>query len=1164
MSLQFYFGGSGIGKSRKLHEDIIAEAMQNPRTNYLVIVPDQFTMQTQMDFVNEHPSHGIMNIDVLSFGRLSHRILEEVGEDNMPLLDDTGKSLILRRIARQLEQDLPALGSKLKKIGYIHEVKSVISEFMQYGISPDGVHELVEYAKGRGALKSKLTDLETLYRAFLAYIDKQFLTKEETLGLLKRSLHKSRIIKDSVIAFDGFTGFTPIQYQVIRELLVLASQVKMTVILHGDENPYEMDGEQKLFHLSKKTVWDVKKLADQVSVGELPPVLILPKNMLHNWAKESNAQVIFNEKTRFAANPALSHLEAHILRYPLVPYVGETEAIHLSRANTIHDEIREACIRIKQLVREEHYQYRDIAVVSGDLNGYANLIQEIFSAYEIPIYLDYTRAILQNPFTRYVRSALQVAEQNFSMDAMLRYLRSGMSCLQEEEVDRLENYLRKCGIKGKRAWTHPFANKGKQSDNMEPVIAEMNGYRERIIEELEPLLKRGHTASEYIKSLYVFLVQNHCQEKLEEKAEWFEKQGDPVRGKEYSQIYRLTIDLLDQMEMLLGNEEMDYTEFLQILEAGFGELQVGTIPGEVDRVLVGDMERTRLKQVKVLFFLGINDGNIPKGTSKGGLISDIDREFLQKSTYELAPTPRQQMYLQRLYLYMNMTKPSHALYMSYAAMNEAGVTLQPSYLMNTICQMFPSLKVEMVEHPMAPQQLESESDIRNLFALSLRQYSGRRDLDKTEQILHTIYLGEDDKERLSTLADLAFPKYHSKPLAREIAGMLYGQILSASVSRLETFATCAYQHFLRYGLALKEREEFSFEAVDLGNIYHEVLEKFAHALEESGYTWMNFPAKFADEKIDFFLGNAAMEYGDRVLYSTARMKNSLAYMSRILKRSVDTMKEHLSKGSFLPREFEYSFSKLESLESLELKLTKEEKLKLRGRVDRVDVCEEADKLYVKIMDYKSGDKSFDLAAVYYGLQLQMVVYMNEVCAKQKRNHPDKEVIPAAMLYYHLDDPMVEEGTQLTEDEITEEVRKKLAGKGVVNADEHVVQLLHHELEGKSDVIPVKLKKDGGYDSSSKVLSDESMKMVSNYVNHKIRKMGQDIITGHIEVSPFEKGNGAPCSYCSFQQVCDFDERAGYSWRKSEAGKEEDILERMKEELGLKKESETIEESTETG
>ena len=274
MGLKFYIGASGSGKSYRLYEDIIAQAMENPHRNYLIVVPDQFTMQTQLDMVRRHPRSGIMNIDVLSFGRLSHRIFEEVGGNDKPVLDDTGKSLVLRKVAAGLEDDLSVMKRNIKKIGYIHEVKSALSEFMQYGLGTKEVEQLVEYSSKRGALSYKLKDLHLLYEGFLQYIREKYITTEETLDRLRHVLPKSRIVADSVIAFDGFTGFTPIQYNVIQELMLLANEVIVTVTADTREDCYKSDGEQKLFHLSKKTICDLEKKAKEAGVARAEDVLL--------------------------------------------------------------------------------------------------------------------------------------------------------------------------------------------------------------------------------------------------------------------------------------------------------------------------------------------------------------------------------------------------------------------------------------------------------------------------------------------------------------------------------------------------------------------------------------------------------------------------------------------------------------------------------------------------------------------------------------------------------------------------------------------------------------------------------------------------------------------------------------------------------------------------
>ncbi len=314
---------------------MIEASQRSPKTDYLLIVPDQFTMQTQMDLVVEHPRHIIMNIDVLSFGRLTHRILEEVGGEDVPVLDDTGKSLVLRKVAQQCQGQLRVLGSHLHKIGYIHEVKSAISEFMQYGIGMQEMERLTEYARTRGALYYKLQDLGLLYRSFLDYIHEKFITTEETLDRLREALPGSELIRNSVIAFDGFTGFTPIQNRVIQELIRLAKKVIVTVTIDDRENPYQMDGEHRLFHLSRKTVADLRRMAGQVNEPEEKPV----------WCS-AGAE---GRLPRFGQNGELSHLERNLFRYPAQVYEDKVHSLYLYEASSPKEEIRQTCIAIRKL-----------------------------------------------------------------------------------------------------------------------------------------------------------------------------------------------------------------------------------------------------------------------------------------------------------------------------------------------------------------------------------------------------------------------------------------------------------------------------------------------------------------------------------------------------------------------------------------------------------------------------------------------------------------------------------------------------------------------------------------------------------------------------------------------------------------------------------------------
>lgn len=1139
MSLRFCFGPSGSGKSHRIYEEIMQRAAEEPGRNFLIIVPDQFTMQTQKDLVMRSDRDGILNIDVLSFGRLSHRILEEVGTKEMPVLDDTGKSLVLQKVAADLKEQLPAMGSLLHKQGYIHEVKSAVSEFMQYGISTQDMDKLITSAQKRGALAMKLKDLKTLYRGFQDYIRDHFITTEETLDVLRRSLSKSRILKGSVVVFDGFTGFTPIQNRLIQELMRVCAETIVTVTIGVGEDPYKMDGEQKLFHLSKKTVADLEKLAAEAEV------------------ERGEDLFVKGGPNRFAKAPALHYLEQNLFRYQYEPYAGEQQEIHMFEALSPREEVHQTALYIRHLSREQGMTYRDIAVVIGDLEGYASYVETEFGQLEIPCFLDRTRGIVLNPMIEYIKSALQLYIKDFSYDTVFHFLRSGMADISREEIDELENYVIRTGARGYRTYSRLFTRRTEEMQGNaegseqaeEKTMERLNRIRQQFMDAVEILhMGSQEKAGDYVSHLYDFLEQNQVQQKLLNYQQQFEKEGDLSRAREYAQIYRLVMDLLDQVYELLGEEEISRQEFADILEAGFGEITVGTIPQNVDRIVVGDMERTRLKQVKVLFFLGVNDGNIPKNASKGGIISDMDREFLIESGTEMAPSPRQQMYIQRLYLYLNMTKPSEQLYLSYAKVNSEGKGIRPSYLIDTVRKLFPAMSVEYPQNRSRLEQIEGRQEGARYLAEELREYVEGTLPEEERQDFYLMYRAyEADAAGRDLLTRAAFRRYRESGLSRIVARALYGQQLENSVSRLETYAACACRHFLQYGLSLQEREEFGFEASDMGTVYHAVLENFAGKLAESNLTWWDFTEDFAAKAVKESVEAYAATYGETVLYSSARNEYAITRMSRILTRTVLTLQKHLKQGSFQPDDYELSFRFAEDLDSIHVDLSEDEKMHLQGRIDRIDVSEDAEHVYVKVIDYKSGNRKFDLAALYYGLQLQLVVYMNAAMEMESRKHPDKEIVPAALLYYHIDDPTIETPVEFTDEQINEQILAKLRMNGVVNSDPEVVERLDRYMQDKSVVIPVEKKKDGSFSARSSVLSREEMQLISSYVDAKIRSIGREILDGKIAANPYEKGNEEACTYCAYKKVCGFDGSIpGYEKRQLEDLDKQALMQRMQE------------------
>ena len=615
MALQFIFGNPGSGKSHYLYEHIIRESMKHPDINYIILVPEQFTMQTQKELVLRHPRHGIMNIDVLSFARLAFRVLEETGNGSREILDDEGKNLILRRLAGKKEDSLKVLKGNIKKPGYISEVKSVISELTQYNISPDGMDDMITEADESSYLAWKLKDIQVMYQAFEEYLADKYITKEEILDILCNVMDKSRMLKDSVIALDGFTGFTPLQNKVLGEMLHHCQKVMITVTMDKREDPYVMKDKYQLFALSKQMVTSLVKIAGEEKVLVEEPVCLYQEPI---W--------------RFRNAPALAFLEKELFRYSGRTYREKQSNVRVYAAANPRMEVECAAQRIRFLIRKKEYRYREIAVIASDMNLYADEIEKTFREYEIPVFMDYKRNVLLNSFVEYIRSLLAMAEQNFSAESVFRFLRTDLVGFTGEELDLLENYVLALGIRGYKKWQEKWIRRAK--DTTEEDLEVLNHLRVRFVEKTEDLVfvlkQRQKTVRDVTLAICEFLEKEEIQKQVKVLENQFTEAGELALAKEYAQIYRVVMELFDKFVSLLGDERIALKEYRELLDAGMEEARIGVIPPSLDEVMAGDIERTRLKDIRALILLGVNDSLIPGNASAGGLISDRDRERFEQ------------------------------------------------------------------------------------------------------------------------------------------------------------------------------------------------------------------------------------------------------------------------------------------------------------------------------------------------------------------------------------------------------------------------------------------------------------------------------------------------------------------------------------------------------
>lgn len=1186
MSLQFILGSSGAGKSHMLYEEIINKSIQNPKSNYLVIVPEQFTLQTQKDIVSLHPLNGTMNIDILSFMRLAYRVFDEVGGNDKPVLEDAGKSMILRKVVAAKKNQLLLFSKDADKKGFIGELKSLISEIYQYSIDEKTIENMMESANKKPMLKNKLHDILEIYKGFRDFLKDHYITAEEILDVLCEVIEKSEIIKESIICLDGFTGFTPAQYKLLKILMKQAKKVIVTLTVDIRALNNEKIQEFELFALTRKTKAKLESIVEEEGIPKEKDILVglISENKYKRAG--NNRDEFMTERTghinhsvdrpvieiprRFAGEGGLAALERQVFRYPYRAYEKQIDDVSIYVAKDPKSEVSFVIREILNLIRTKGYRYQDIAIITGDINGYGRILSRELDKLSIPVFIDNKKEILSNPFVELIRSALSIIEANFDYESVFRYLRCGMVSIPMEEVDILENYVIAMGIRGKKnyekEWTRTF--RGQDAGELNII----NEVKNRLYEEILPLYEvfadKDSTVEVMTRALYEFGEARNVQEGLSTYLEDFEKKNMLLEAKEYEQIYEVVISLYEKMAELLGEDKISITEYIEILDAGLMETKVGLIPPVLDPLVVGDLERTRLRDVKALFFIGLNDCNIPRNSGSGGILSDHDRQLLEKSQFEMSPTKRQAAYTEQFYLYLMLTKAKERLYISYSKLGEDGKTLRPSYLIDTVKQILPKIVIEEEEErdkdkPFGEEDMDkilgSDKGLSYLIE-GLRLYSLNEMPDVWKE-LYTYYLNQEEyKDKIKHFVEAVFYVNKERGIGRQAAKNLFGDILQGSVTRFEKFAECAFAHFVQYGLELNERQEYKIAMPDIGNLFHTAIELYSRRLANSPYNWHTISDDLREQWTEECVKIACEDYGNSILKSSKRYEYIVTRVQRITSRTLWALTEQIRRGEFEPIGFEVFFGEDNGLSTLNLELEHGEMLKLRGRIDRLDIYEEKDKLQVRVIDYKSGATSFDLKKLYYGLQIQLALYMNAAMELMSKEY-EKEIIPAGILYYNIDDPFVNKG-----DNIPEEMLKLLKMNGIINDSKEVI--IRHDksfLKGdnnsedgnsgekeispsvKSLIVPVETNKDGFLTKRSSTANVSELNNIGEYVKNEVKESGEKILEGDTSITPYKMDKKSACDYCPYRSICGFDNTIeGYEYKKLKSFSKEEIWEKIKE------------------
>ena len=1131
MSLQFIIGSSGSGKTYHLYKELIRMSIEQDKYSYIALVPEQATLQTQKDIVNMHPAKGVLNIDILSFERLAYRVFEELGCTPKLVIDDVGKNMLLRRAFGKIGSELSVYKKNLKKAGFIDEVKSLFSELYQYRIGASDIEEMINATAGRPLINRKLQDILILNKAFNECIGEDMLAAEEVLEVLAGVIDKSELVKNSVITLDGFTGFTPIQYEVIRKLIKLAKKVVVTVTVDERENPYTSAGSHTLFYLSRKTIERLNAIAAE-----------------ENILRDEDVR-LSGTPYRFKASKSLAFLERELFRYPFKS-ADNCNGVSVHSLANPQAEARFLSEEIFQLVREGA-RYREIGVIAADVAAYKPFIEQYFNRTGIPYFLDDKKSLISNPLVEYIRAVLEIIMRGFDYESVFRYLKCGFLTEHNKAIFEMENYVLAVGIKGRKGWSKEWSPLyiGGEHLNMEWLNCEKTVIMTPVFA-LDEALGNDMTVDTAIRALYTWLEKQCADIILEKMADEFEAEGEYALAKEYRQAYGLVLDLFDRLIGLVPEEHISIRELSEILDAGFEKIKVGMIPPCVDRGMVGDMTRSRLKDIKHLFFIGVNDCYIPKPKDSGGILSDYDREILAGLGAELAPGARENGFIERLYVYLALTKPSDSLTITFSKSGMDGKGLRPSSYLNSVLKLFNNLKItDEDENNDLFSKIVSKDSAIELLIEGLREYSEGRESNAWKELYSWFMQDKDESKELEYLINNAFMHYEPESIGRSLAKLLYGSSISGSVTRLEQYAACAYAQFLSYGMELRERRQYEFAAADMGNMFHSSIEAYFKYIRENQIKISELSDEDRSSIVSGCVEKAYELNGSDILRSSARNQYMLKRIERIVNKTVWALGVQIESGSFEPVGFEVPFGS--GNDAMLIALDDEDTMKLKGKVDRIDTCHDGDDVLIKITDYKSGSTSFDAGSVYGGLQIQLIVYLDAVIRREKLLNPDKNVRVAGMFYYNISDPIIDSDTgRLDADYAKSETLEKLKPKGLVNSDLGIIRLLDKNIEGSSKVIPVTLKDGAVNEKKSDVASDIRFDRLMKHVRTKMSEFAGEMISGNISASPYRLDGKSGCDYCRFKTICGFDTRIpGFKFRKMVSMNNDELWNRLGEEAG---------------
>lgn len=1094
MSLKLIYGRSGSGKSEFCFRDIAKNI--NKEKIYL-IVPNQMALMAEKKLMEITNNVSLINTEVITFNRMAFRVRNEIGGAKKTNLSKSGKAMLLYDILRKQKDSLNFLGKSAENVDIIG---NSITEFKKHRID---INKLKEECNNTDDmyLKLKLNDMIKMYEEFESSIQNRFLDENDVLDILNTQIVESNQFKNSIIYIDEFVGFTTQEYQIIAKLLQIAKQVNITICTDNLIQDEEVD--KDIFYASKNT--GIKLI-----------------NIAKEYGIEIEDDVKLTQLYRFK-NDELKHLEGNFYNIPYKKYEEEPKNIKMFLANNQYSEIEHIASQIVKLVRNEEYRYKDISVITKNLNIYSSLIKVIFGNYNIPVFIDEKRELSENIIVKFLISVLEICSKNWSYEAVFNYLKTGFVNIDREEIFKLENYCIRWGIKGNKWYREDWNYLGKDEYTQEE-LERLNELRRIIVKPIRNLQEKAKKDSTFLnltKILYEFLQEMKLEETIRLKINKLEEKGFIELANEYETSFKVLIDLFDEIVLVFGEENTNFDKYINTLKIGLKNTGLGKIPATQDEVIVGDVSRSRSHKVKAVFIIGINDGEFPSIYKDEGFFNDKDREYLKGQGFELANGSIENLYEENFNIYKAFTVAEEKLFLSYASSDNEGRTLRPSILITKVKKIYPKLQ-ETSDIIIQEKEIITKNNTFDNLIEKLNDYQEGKEIeDIWFDILY--YYENDALWRGRLLKSLEGINYTNIPekIRPEFVKKLYGETLHTTISRLERYRSCPFSFYLEYGLKLKEKKSLKLDPIDTGSFMHEVIDTFFEEIANNKISIQEIEKadiekivkKIVEEKL-----NLTSNYIFKSIPKFIMLTNRLC---RLVTLSIIYIVQGLKNTDFEVVGNEIEFKNGKEYRTIEIITKDGRKVEITGKIDRIDLAKDETGKYIRIIDYKSSAKDINLNEVLAGLQLQLITYLDAVCQ-------EKDLIPAGILYFGLVEPKIDKGKRgkdITEEELEQKIREHFRMNGLVLAEMKAVNMMDNKLKDgeKSDIIPVKIKKDGTMDKTSKVVSRKEFEILQKYVKKTLGEISKEILDGNIDIKPYYnvKTKKKPCEYCKYNSICNF-------------------------------------------